>query len=79
MTTGYEEFQALVKCLQDQGLSEPVVRLDSLLKTAWTTSSEMLGEPGQEIRRIEKTHKNVLTPESQKAMKACLGLAGRVW
>ncbi len=51
----YECFDELAASLRNDGLSDEADRLHVLLhEVAWTTGSEMLGELGQELKRIER-------------------------
>lgn len=50
----YECFDELTASLRNDGLSKEADRLHVLLhEVAWTTGSELLGELGQELKRIE--------------------------
>lgn len=51
--------------------------LEETLATAWTTSSEMLGEIGLGIRRIEKAHP--VPPEVRAAFERMLVHVHEAW
>lgn len=72
-------FDELAKALRAQGLNGAAERLEGLLGTAWTTSTEMLGELGAEILRIEKENKKVLSAESRRRLAECKKDVRRAW
>jgi len=72
MKTAYDDFETLILSLKQQGLAEPANALHELLhETAWTTSSELLGELGIKIREIKKRYKNELTPQTNEVLRVC--------
>lgn len=76
----YEDFDRLVGSLRLQGLDEPADSLHALLhETAWTTSSELLGELGVKIREINKQYNKELNPETKRQMRVCLSEIKKVW
>src|SRR5262249_45660615 len=54
--SGYEPFDRLIAGLKAEGHLAEAQRLHTILhETAWTTSSELLGELGREIVAIQQT------------------------
>ena len=68
---GYDCFRRLIHALYDEGFDEAAGRIDDLLNhTAWTTSSELIGELGLAIRDFERT-KPVMTSSLRSSLKEC--------
>lgn len=77
--TGYECFDDLIRRLRIEGHTQPAARLQTLLhETAWTTSSELLGELGLTILTFERTH-SILSSDLQELFLSCMVLVRRVW
>jgi hypothetical protein len=65
-TISYEPFDHLIVCLRNDALQKEAELLHRMIyKIAWTTGSELVGEPGHEIERI---HKNTI-PDFLKILK----------
>ncbi len=76
----YECFDNLIYSLRQQGLVDPAKDLHILLhETAWTTSTELLGELGVKIRKIKKQYKKELNPQTIEEIRACLSEVNEVW
>jgi len=76
----YECFDELTASLRNDGLSEEADRLHVLLhEVAWTTGSELLGEIGQELKRIEQEESPKISTKSIKKIEECFRMVFRVW
>lgn len=67
----YQAIKALIEWLTREGHSEEAQRLDTLMHTAWTTGSELLGE----IMLVLKGMKGNYSPELRKEIKECYEFA----
>lgn len=66
----------LIAALRADGLEEDAQALHRLVhEMAWTTSSELLGELGLELRRIRSARRGRLSPSSRQALATALSLA----
>jgi hypothetical protein len=75
--TGYDCFDELIRKLRAEGHPQPAARLHALLhETAWTTSSELLGELGLAILAFERSSPAV-SSELQALLDACMDLVRR--
>jgi hypothetical protein len=79
VTSGHEKFDTLVACLHAQGLHAAAESVQCLLTAAWTTSSELLGELGLELLRIQKAHRSVFSPETDRTFRVCMKAVRKVW
>jgi hypothetical protein len=76
---GYDCFRQLLQALYDEGFGEAAGRLDELLNhTAWTTSSELLGELGLAIRDFERT-RPAMTSSLRAILKHCKSVISSAW
>ncbi len=76
---GYDCFRRLIQGLRDEGFEEAAGRLDDLLNhTAWTTSSELIGELGLAIRDFERT-RPAITSSLRAIIKECKSVVRSVW
>ncbi len=77
--SGYEPFDRLIAGLKAEGFPMEAQRLHAVLhETAWTTSSELLGELGREIVSIRQANPSCST-ELRRAFDDCMGVVRRVW
>ena len=76
---GYECFRELVRVLRDEDFGVTAARLDTILRAAWTTSSELLGELGQEILAFQRCGYEPFSPELRRSLDASLSVVRRVW
>ena len=68
---GYDCFRQLIQGLRDEGFEKAAESLDDLLNhTAWTTSSELIGELGLAIRDFERT-RPAITSSLHAVLKEC--------
>lgn len=80
MTISYEPFHRLIVSLQSDGLQKESVLLQHLIcDVAWTTGSELVGELGSVITRIDKEHSTGLSPESKSNLIEAMRVVRRVW
>ena len=76
----YECFDGLIASLRDDGLSTEADRLYVLLhKVAWTTGSELIGELGQALKKIEKEVLPTMSANSEQKFEDCFKMVYRVW
>jgi hypothetical protein len=77
--SGYECFDELIALLKAEGRAEEGQRIHTLLhEVAWTTSSELLGELGQETLAIQRSNP-ACSVELHCKFTECLKLVRRVW
>ena len=77
--TGYECFDELTHQLRAEGCEETAGKLHALLhETAWTTSSELLGELGLAILDFERSV-SAVSPELKRRIETCMSLVRRAW
>lgn len=76
----YESFNELIASLRSDGLSEAADRLHVLLhEVAWTTGSELIGELGLELKRIESEGSLKKSPKSLETIEKCFRMVFREW
>ncbi len=77
--SGYESFDRLITRLKAEGYPADAHRLHVVLhETAWTISSELLGELGREIVAIQHSGPACST-ELYRELDDCLGIIRRAW
>ena len=70
----------LIAALRSDGLDEDARTLHTLVhEMAWTTSSELMGEIGKELRKIKATCRGRLSLNSKNAMSEVSAIVGRAW
>jgi hypothetical protein len=76
----YKCFDELIASLRDEGLTNEADRLYVLLhKVAWTTGSELIGELGQALKKIEKEALPSISANSAQKIEDCFMMVYRVW
>jgi len=66
--------------LRTEGFADSADRLNVLLhQTAWTTSSELIGEVGKAIIVIRRRSNSAGSPELARDLERCLAAVRRVW
>lgn len=76
----YDCFDDLIASLRFDGLSAEADRLHVLLhEVAWTTGSELLGELGQELKKIEEGGTAKPSGETREKIAECFRMVLRVW
>jgi hypothetical protein len=77
--TGYECFDELIRQLRVEGHVQPAARLHELLhETAWTTTSELMGELGLAILAFKRSGPSV-SSDLRRLLDSCMRLVRRVW
>ena len=69
---GYECIRELIQALRAENFGVTAAQLDTLLKTPWTTSSELLGELWGEIIDFQRCGYDPLSPELRRSLETCL-------
>jgi len=82
--SGTDEFYAFMdllgRMLAEAGLTESSRRLHVLIhEVAWTTGSELLGELGVELKRIQELHDPRLPAELSEAVSRSLRFVRKYW
>ena len=73
-------FDELIALLRDDGLSTDADRLQLLLhEVVWTTGSELVGELGQALSKIEKKESSSRSATFAQKIEECFKMVGRVW
>jgi hypothetical protein len=76
----YVPFNELINSLRADGLGTEAERLHDLIhKVAWTTGSELIGELGQELRKLKREHRHELSPNTATKLEAAFEMVRRVW
>jgi hypothetical protein len=70
-------FDGLIAELRARGLSDAAGSLSRLKGAAWTTSSEMIGELGLAVLRLQK--QRGLSPELMELCRRCMSEVRKVW
>ena len=79
-TISYDCFDELIASLRRDGLSAEADRLHVLLhEVAWTTGSELLGELGQELKKIEECGSAKPSSDTREKIAECFRMVFRVW
>lgn len=79
-TISYDCFDELIASLRRDGLSAEADRLHVLLhEVAWTTGSELLGELGQELKKIEQRGTAKPSGDTGEKITECFRMVFRVW
>ena len=75
----YEPFDKLIASLRNDGLIKEADLLHYLItKVAWTTGSELIGELGQTIKRIEENMSR-LSDNSKENIREAMKIVKQVW
>jgi hypothetical protein len=76
----YVPFDELIASLRADGLDGEADRLHDLLhKTAWTTGSELVGELGREMKRLEREQGTRFSAATDAKFQAAFKMVRRVW
>jgi hypothetical protein len=80
LRTSYDVFDELITSLRADGLSEEADRLHDLIyKVAWTTGSELLGELGLVMKKLEQERGGGFSTPTRAKMDRALDMVARVW
>jgi len=73
-------FDELIDSLRADGLDTEAERLHYLIhKVAWTSGSELLGELGKEMKKLEREHGRGLSARTCTKMEVAFDMVARVW
>ena len=76
----YVPFDDLIVSLRVDGLNTEADRLHYIIhKVAWTTGSELIGELGQEMKKLEQEHGSDLSTSTGAKVEAAFEMVRRVW
>ena len=76
----YAPFEELIVSLRADGLDSEADRLHCLLhKVAWTTGSELIGELGQEMKKLEQERGTAFSASTGVKLEAAFKMVRRVW
>ena len=76
----YVPFDELIASLRADGLGGEADRLHDLLhKTAWTTGSELMGELGREMRKLDREHGARFSAATAAKFKVAFKMVRRDW
>jgi hypothetical protein len=76
----YVPFEELIASLRDDGLRNEAGRIHYLLhEVAWTTGSELLGELGQEMKKLEQERGVGFSAGTRDKIDAAFEMVSRVW
>jgi hypothetical protein len=75
----YECFRELIQLLRAENAGVTADRLETLLNSAWTTSSELLGELGLEIVEFQRCGYEPQREELRNSIEACLSRIRQAW
>jgi hypothetical protein len=76
----YVPFDELISSLREDGLGAEADHLHFLIhKVAWTTGSELVGELGQEMKKLEREHGAMLSATTRAKIEAAFDMVKRVW
>jgi hypothetical protein len=80
LTISYEPYDRLIASLRNDGLLKESNLLQHMIHSvAWTTGSELIGELGQAIKKIEKACPLSLSDDSRKNNREAMEMVKRVW
>jgi len=75
----YAEFDELISMLRAEGHVKLAQRLYALLhEVAWTTGSELTGQPGLEILKFQRCDPSV-SAELKEVLRRCMAAVKQVW
>ena len=76
----YDPFDKLIACLKNDDLHKEAELLHRMIyEISWTTGSELIGELGQEIKRISKEYKKSLSHDTKNKIGEAMNMVRRVW
>jgi hypothetical protein len=76
----YAPFEELIASLRADGLGAEAERRHNLIhKVAWTSGSELIGELGQEMKRLEREHGSRLSTSTAKKIEVAFDMVRRIW
>jgi hypothetical protein len=76
----YVPFDELIASLRSDGLNSDADRLHFMIhKVAWTTGSELIGELGQVMKDVARTHGDSFSDGTRARMETAFEMVSRVW
>ncbi len=76
----YEPFERFIVSLRAEGFAKDAERLHYLIhNVAWTTSSELMGELGQEISKLRREHGDSFSASTRDQMEKAFQMVLQVW
>ena len=70
----------LIACLKNDDLNKEAELLQRMIyEISWTTGSELIGELGQEIKRILKEREESLSHDTKNKIGKAMTMVKRVW
>ena len=79
-STSYVPFDELIVSLRADGLGSQADLLHYLIyKVAWTTGSELIGELGQEMKKLEQEHRAMFSTGTAAKLDIAFDVVRRVW
>ena len=78
MNVNLRPFDELVAKLREHGFGEGADEIAMLMSSAWTTSSEFIGELGRTVLRFQREHPTVST-DLRDALDRCMREVRIVW
>ena len=78
MNVNLRPFKELVANLRVHGFGEGADEIAMLMSSAWTTSSEFIGELGRAVLRFQREHPTV-SADLQDALDRCMREVRIVW
>jgi gamma-glutamylcyclotransferase (GGCT)/AIG2-like uncharacterized protein YtfP len=75
----HPEIEALIAALRSDGRNEEARLLNVLISSAWTTSSEFLGEVGLVLKKIEAAGGGHLSTNTKNQLDTVGGMVGKAW
>ena len=76
----YEPFERLIAGFRQDGFLKEADQLHFLIhKVAWTTGSELIGELGQAIKKIERNSLYAFSDDIKKNIRESMEMVKRIW
>jgi hypothetical protein len=76
----YDPFDKLIASLRNDDLNKEAELLHRMIyKIAWTTGSELIGELGQEIKKISEEKNKSLSHDTKNKIGEAMNMVKRVW
>jgi len=78
MNVNLRPFDELATKFREHGFSEGADEIAMLMSSAWTTSSEFIGELGQAVLRFQRAHPSI-SADLRDALDRCMKEVRIVW
>jgi hypothetical protein len=76
---GYDCFRQLVERMREEGFSISAMAIDQPLTSAWTTSSELIGELGIRILAFERQESSPFSEQLRQLLDQSMARVRSVW